>query len=141
MSTSPDPMNEEEIEGEPILTPQEETAEERTLRSIISSAPWFVIAVLLHVLVLTVLTVIHLTREKKTENTAATQIEMRAPRVEAPVADTPPPEIIDRNTVPVLPNEQEGPVNPDVNYIPDAAPGRKGEIIPDQLDPTKDPGI
>jgi len=136
-----DPNDEELIEGDFSQLPPEETTEERTLRSIISSAPWFVIAVLLHFLVLTVLTVIHLSKEKPVDQTAPTQITLNQPRVIEPVADTPPPEIIDRNQVPVLDNEQEGPVNPDPNYIPDATPGRQGEIIPDQLDPTKDPGI
>ena len=145
MSKSPPPMDdpndEEMIEGDLAQLPPEETKEERTLRSVISSAPWFVIAVLLHVLALTVLTVIRLTEEKAENQAAPTQITLNQPRVMEPVADTPPPEIIDRNQVPVLDNEQEGPVNPDPNYIPEATPGRQGEIIPDQLDPTKDPGI
>ena len=88
MSKSPPPMadpnDEEVIEGDLAQLPPEETTEERTLRSIISSAPWFVIAVLLHVLVLTVLTVIHLTKEKPTDVAAPTQITMNAPRIEAP---------------------------------------------------------
>jgi uncharacterized membrane protein YgcG len=136
-----DDMNEDGSDEPLELTPEVETVEERTLRSIISSSPWVTISVLLHVLVLTVLSVIYLHKDKPVESNATTTIQMHQQKIETPVNDTPPPEIIDRNTVPVLPNEQEGPVNPDVNYIPDAAPGRKGEIIPDQLDPTKDPGI
>ena len=99
------------------------------------------IAVLLHFLVLTVLTVIHLSKEKAVDQAAPTQITLNAPRTVEPVADTPPPEIIDRNQVPVLDNEQEGPVNPDRELHPRRDAGSPGRDHPRPARPDEGPGI
>jgi hypothetical protein len=111
-----------------------------SLRAWVRNSPWLVIAVLLHVLVGTVASVVYFATTEAKVVEAPTTIAITQAPVELPPAIEEPPEIIDRNSVPVLPDQDEGPVNPDENYIPEAAAGRVGEIT-DEIDPTKDPGI
>ena len=106
----------------------------------IRNSPWISLAVLLHVLLVAVVSVIYLGHGAPPEDVSVMSVAVQAPPADAPAPLEEPPEIIDRNSVPVLPDQEEGPVNPDENYIPDAAPGRVGEIT-DEVDPTKDPGI
>jgi hypothetical protein len=106
----------------------------------IRNSPWVSLAVLLHVLLIAVVSVIYLGHDAPREDLSVTQVAVQAPPAQDLEPIEAPPEIIDRNSVPTLPDEQDGPVNPDENYIPDAAPGRVGEIT-DEVDPTKDPGI
>jgi hypothetical protein len=104
------------------------------------NSPWLVIAILLHVLLVAVMSVIYVSHARQEVSAPATAVSIAKTPLNLPPPIEEPPEIIDRNSVPVLPNEQEGPVNPDENIIPEAAAGRVGEIT-DEIDPTKDPGI
>jgi hypothetical protein len=106
----------------------------------IRNSPWVSLAVLVHVLAIAILSVIYLGHGKPPPDVSVMGVTVSAPPDSAPEPIEAPPEIIDRNSVPTLPDQEEGPVNPDENYIPDAAPGRVGEIT-DEIDPTKDPGI
>src|SRR5262245_12776649 len=104
------------------------------------NSPWLVIALLLHVLLVAIMSVVYIAHERTDVSAPATSVSIAKTPLDLPPPIEEAPEIIDRNSVPVLPNEEEGPVNPDENFIPDAAAGRKGEIT-DEVDPTKDPGI
>src|SRR5262245_8076654 len=104
------------------------------------NSPWPVIAILLHILLVAIMSVVYIAHERSEVSAPATSVSIAKTPLDLPPPIEEPPEIIDRNSVPVLPNEEEGPVNPDENYIPEAAPGRVGEIT-DEIDPTKDPGI
>jgi len=110
------------------------------LRTWVRNSPWLVIAILLHVLLVAIMSVVYISHGKTEVSAPATAVSIAKSPLVLPDPIEEPPEIIDRNSVPVLPNEQEGPVNPDENIIPEAAAGRVGEIT-DEIDPTKDAGI
>lgn len=110
------------------------------IRVWVRNSPWLVIALLIHVLVVAVMSVIYIAHERAEVSAPPTAVSIAKTPLDLPPPIEEPPEIIDRNSVPVLPNEEEGPVNPDENYIPEAAAGRVGEIT-DEIDPTKDAGI
>ncbi len=135
-------MPEENSPGQEGETPQREAAalKAEVLRKSLRNSPWLAIAVLVHILALAVLSVIYLAHEKPREVVSVTAVSIAPTPLELPPAIEEPPEIIDRDSVPVLEDQEEGPVNPDEVYIPEAAPGREGEIT-DEIDPTKDPGI
>jgi hypothetical protein len=111
-----------------------------SLRTWVRNSPWLAIAVLLHVLLAAVMSVVYFSHTQKKVEEPPTAIAIAKTPLTLPEAIEEPPEIIDRNSVPVLPDQDEGPVNPDEHYIPDAEAGRIGEIT-DEIDPTKDPGI
>jgi hypothetical protein len=111
------------------------------VRGAIKNTPWIVIAVVIHVIAFAVMGVWMISSHKAEEQAAPASVTVtKKAEEEAVEPDTPPPEIIDRNAIPKY-NEaqQEGPVNPDEVIIPDAAPGRRGEIT-DNTDPNKEPG-
>jgi hypothetical protein len=111
------------------------------VRTFVRNSPWLSIAVLIHILLFAVTSVMYIahTRQRE-EGPTETTVSIASTPLELPPAIEEPPEIIDRESVPVLPDQEEGPVNPDENFIPDAAAGRQGEIT-DEIDPTKEPGI
>ncbi len=129
-NTSPDP----EIETE-----AEEKAQNYVL-ALIRNSPWLAIAVLLHVMVIAIMSVWYLADDTKKEVESITAVSIAKNDNFLPPPIETPPEIIDRNSVPVQDAKDEGPVNPDENYIPDAAAGRQGEIT-DEVDPNKEAGI
>ena len=110
------------------------------VKTTIRNSPWISIAVLMHILLFAVLSVWYLASGKVKEESINVPVTMAARVPTATEEIEKPPEIIDRNSVPVLPDQEEGPVNPDPNYVPDAAPGKAGEIT-DETDPTKEAGI
>jgi hypothetical protein len=111
------------------------------VRAAIKNSPWIVIAIVVHVIIFAILSVWYIQSHKPTEDKSVTVVAVRQKVEEAPVEEEKPPtEIIDRNAIPKMTEaEQTGPVNPDEVIIPDAAPGRKGEIT-DNTDPNKEPG-
>ena len=104
------------------------------------NSPWVSIAILIHVLIFVVFSVIYITHERREERPQDIAVSVARTPLELPPPVEIPPEIIDRNSVPILPTEKEGPVNPDPVYVPDADPGRPGEIT-DEIDPNKEAGI
>jgi len=110
------------------------------IRTWIRNSPWFAIAILIHILIVAVMSVIYMTHEKAKSTELVQGISIAKAPMVLPDAIEEPPEIIDRNSVPILDNQKEGPVNPDPMYIPDADAGRIGEIT-DELDPNKEAGI
>ncbi|MCC6408243.1 MAG: terpene cyclase/mutase family protein [Planctomycetes bacterium] len=97
------------------------------VKSFVRNSPWISISAFVHVIIFSALSIFYVTREEPRPAEVITQIAVGT----KPVAVEPveaPPELIDRKSVPVLPNEQEGIVNPDDNYIPHAIAGRQGEI-------------
>src|SRR5689334_18081272 len=100
------------------------------VRGAIKNAPWIVIAIVLHVILFAILGVWYVASHKKADEAQATSVSVVKKVEEEKVEpEAPPPEIIDRNAIPkASENQPEGPVNPDEVIIPDAAPGRKGEI-------------
>src|SRR5262245_44243195 len=118
--------------AEPPAPTSEQAAHARAIQFVqswVRNSPWLAIAVLLHVLLIAIMSVYYTTRESAPAEEVVTTVSVAQPRAELPEELVTPPEIIDRNSVPIQdPNEQEGPVNPDENYIPEADPGKVGEI-------------
>jgi hypothetical protein len=124
---------------------QQEQLEELTqpqgvAEKVLASTPWYAIAIMVHVVIIAIASVVYMASKEGKEEDTTTAVSMRKapPVLPAPIETVPEP--IDRNSVPVLPDQQEGPVNPSDDYIPDAAPGKQGEIT-DEVDPTKEAGI
>ena len=111
------------------------------VRGAVKNAPWIVIAVVFHVILFAVLSIWYVTTHQAGNVAPPAMVTVKTNTEEAPVEpEAPPPEIIDRNAIPKFnENTQEGPVNPDEVIIPDAPPGRRGEIT-DNTDPNKEPG-
>jgi hypothetical protein len=110
------------------------------LRTWIRSSPWLAIAVLIHILLVAVLSIVYIASERPKREAQPISVSLRDGPRELPPALDEPPMIVDRTAVPVLLDLREGPVNPDPVYEPDADPGRMGEIT-DEIDPHKDAGI
>lgn len=133
-------IDEQDLPPEELAAGEIPVEKKSLAERILGSTPWYAIAILVHVIILAGASVFYLASHGPTEQVQETAVNIRtAPPVLPPAIETP-PEPIDRNSVPVLPDQEEGPVNPDPDFIPDAAPGRQGEIT-DETDPTKDPGI
>jgi hypothetical protein len=97
------------------------------------------IAVLLHVLVVAILSVIVFQSRRETPGAPpGTVVVARAP-VELPPAIEERPALPIGHEVPRLPVEDAEVAPPEVVLDPDAAPGRAGQIT-DELDPSLDPG-
>jgi hypothetical protein len=107
---------------------------------LLRNSPWLSLAILLHLLLFAIFSIIYIAHQAPVEKTVDMAVNISKTPLVLPDAIEEPPEIIDRNSVPILPTETEGPVNPDPVYIPDADPGRAGEIT-DEIDPTKEAGI
>jgi hypothetical protein len=130
------------VGGTPTALPEEQTplTRARVVYLLIRNSPWLSIAILLHVLIFAVMSVLYMAHERAPAVEKDIAINVAQTPLVLPDAIEEPPEIIDRSSVPILPDQDEGPVNPDPNFIPDAEAGRAGEIT-DEIDPTKDPGI
>lgn len=124
---------------QPVAPPPART-KQQLLVALVRNSPWLSIAVLIHILIFAVFSVLYIAHEQPVLRTEVTPITIAQTPLELPPTIEEPPEIIDRNSVPILPTEKEGLVNPDPNYVPDADPGRAGEIT-DEIDPTKEAGI
>ena len=100
----------------------------------VRSSPWLSIAALLHVLVFTIFSVIYIAHEQSVERQRDTAARIAAAPVLLPPPAIEEPPLFDRSLVPVLltePRQASEVVNPDPVYVPDAAPGRVGEITPE----------
>ena len=128
------------MDATPPIPTAEEPRPRFDLRAWVRNSPWLAIAILLHILIIAILSVTYIATATREVEEPVTALRIASTPLELPPAIEEPPEIIDRNSVPVLPDQEEGPVNPDEHFIPDAAAGRVGEIT-DEIDPTKDPGI
>jgi hypothetical protein len=97
------------------------------------------IAILLHVLLITVMSVFYFTsqRPEKKEQPLLLSAVRAVQSAPAPIDEVEP--VLDRSAIPVLTPEEEGPTIAEENYVPDAAPGFKGEIT-DETDVTKEAG-
>jgi len=108
------------------------------LRAFVSASPWVTISVLLHVLVLTLLTVVVL-HDKPAEGASGPpqMIALAPPRLERIDPAPEPPPLAERTLIDLtsLP-----PPDPNVDYIPDALPFRRGEFSPESHDDTAPPG-
>jgi hypothetical protein len=92
-----------------------------------------------HVILFSALSIFYVTRDDTPPPEPPTEVTVRPPPPTVEPIETP-PELVDRKSVPVLPDEQEGIVNPDPEYVPHAIAGRKGEIT-DETALDKDAGI
>ena len=110
------------------------------LRAWIRNSPWLAIAVLMHVLLVAVLSIVYMASERPEPAVQPIAVSIAGAPADLPPPLDVPPELIDRNAVPLLADQKEGPVNPDPVYEPDAEPGRAGEIT-ESDDPRRDPGI
>src|SRR5262245_3167183 len=108
------------------------------LRAWARNSPWVMMAVLLHVLLVTILSVVVIRAQRREASSQATAMVVARPQAELPPAIEPAP-LLERDCVPPLASVEPGVVNPDEHLIPEAAAGRPGPIT-DELDPTLDPG-
>ncbi|NOT31637.1 MAG: terpene cyclase/mutase family protein [Planctomycetes bacterium] len=97
---------------------------------LLCNSPWLSMAVLLHVMIFVVFSVIYLTREQSAERQKNLAVSIAATPLQIPPALEEPSELIDRSRVPILLTEKERSVDLDPAYISDADPGRVGEITP-----------
>ena len=111
-------------------------------RAWIRNSPWLAIALLLHVLVVAVASVMYVAAGRDRGEMAAQPIVITPPQAPGPPTfDDPLPVIPNRDAVPMLarPDEQDGPVNPRSDYRPFELAGLRGEPS-DSFDLTKEPG-
>lgn len=97
------------------------------VKSFVRNSPWVSISAFVHVILFSLLTIFYVSGDEEKEPEVITEIAVGTRPVAVDPVETP-PELIDRKSVPVLPDEQEGVVNPDPEYIPHAIAGRQGEI-------------
>src|SRR5262245_49056337 len=108
------------------------------LRAWARRSPWLVIAVLLHVLVITLLSVVFL-RVPRGEPQAIATAVLRAPaQPELPPPAEDPPLLV-RDLVPLPPAAETELVQPLEVPLTDGAAGRAGELVP-ELEPDREPG-
>ncbi len=125
MAVNPEP----EVEGEPEA---EALVSQNFIRKCFQNSPWLTISVLVHVLLITLLAIARPGREVPIQNIPISMASsMNLP---PPVEVTPP--VPDRQ---VPPDEQEGPVNLDPDYIPEAIAGRITEAT-EEVDWSKEAG-
>ena len=108
-------------------------------RTFVRNSPWISIAVLLHVLVLAIVSVIYIASETRESAAVPTVVRIAEAPLELPPIIEVAPELIDRTAVPAFTPDDEGVVNPDV-FITAAEAGRVGEITP-EIDLSKDAGV
>ncbi|MCK6447967.1 MAG: terpene cyclase/mutase family protein [Planctomycetes bacterium] len=118
-------------------TPRQGTVD--YVKSFVRNSPWVSISAFVHVILFSALTIFYVSGDEPVEVDVPVEIAV-ATRPSAPPPAEIPPELIDRKSVPVLPDEQEGVVNPDPDYIPHAIAGRQGEIT-DETNLDRDAGI
>src|SRR5262245_52219979 len=78
----------------------------------VRSSPWLMIAVLLHVLLVTILSVVYLVSERSVPPELVTAVRVAPPALELPPAVDEPPKLIVRDELPPVRSELAGPVNP-----------------------------
>lgn len=105
------------------------------LRNAAKNAPWLVMAVAIHVIILVILTVWYVAKEKKTQTEQAVQISISKPKDDAPIEEIKPEEI-DRKAIPKNDENEIVTFEEDV-YIPTT------ETVPEDLhldrgDPTSE---
>jgi hypothetical protein len=100
------------------------------VRGAIKNTPWIVIAIVFHVILFAILSVWYIATHKKAEEAPPATVAMKQDtKTEEAEPELQPTEVIDRNSIPKFTEDQKnGPVNPDEVIIPDADPGRRGEI-------------
>jgi hypothetical protein len=69
-------------------------------RSLIRNSPWVVIAVMLHVLLITIMSIVYMHKAAKKEETSVTTVGLAAHKDEAVDPAVQPPEVIDRKAIP-----------------------------------------
>lgn len=109
-------------------------------QAFLRNAPWLSIAILLHALLITILSVLYFTSTRAVEKEPVLQLSaVRGAQSELPPID-PRDVTLDRNLIPDLTAIADSAESAEEQYIPDAAPGRSGEITA-ETDVTKEPGI
>jgi hypothetical protein len=96
------------------------------LQTVVRNAPWAIIALMIHVVLIAVLSVIYVAHARKKDELTATSVAISQPRNEADVEPVEPPPIIERNAIPKLADTNLDPTESikDVFLEP-------GKVIPD----------
>src|SRR5262245_61105658 len=74
------------------------------LKTWIRNSPWLAIAILIHVMLVAVLSVVYMAKERRPPTAEPIAVSIADTPLELPDPIEEPPEIIDRNSVPLLPN-------------------------------------
>jgi hypothetical protein len=100
----------------------------RTLREAIASSPWFAIAVMVHVVLIAVASIVYVAQRHAVENEPPIEISRRPPVVvPEPLPLEPLP--LERGGVPIFDDDKADDPNLHMpeNFVPDAKPGLKGD--------------
>ncbi len=125
----------EKTGNDPAVASREPWTSRNFVRKCFQNSPWLTISVLLHVLIITVLAI---ARPGHDAVPTVSEFSFASPPIEKPQQVEAPVQPIDR-TVPVMPDQIPGLVNPNPEYTPDVAPGLRD--VTDEDDITKDPGL
>lgn len=109
-------------------------------RTFVRNSPWISIAILLHVMVLAIVSVIYIATTTREPVSLPTVVRIAEGPLELPPLIEVAPETLDRTSVPAFTQDEEGIVNLEPDFIPAAEAGRKGEIT-DEVDLFKEAGI
>jgi len=109
------------------------------LRLFARNSPWLVIALLLHALVVTILSVVFIRTQRGGAQPPPLTVAVRQEAREPLPEDVEPPPILNRVDVPVLPPDGASAFELEDGLLPDVAPGRAGEIT-DETDTLLEPG-
>ncbi len=110
------------------------------LRAWIRGSPWLAIAVLMHVLLVAVLSIVYMASERTAPRVEPIAVSLASAPLDLPPPLAQAPPIIDRDALPRLLAAKPGPAEPDPIYQPEADAGRPGEPGP-ALAPEQEPGI
>ncbi|HKB15903.1 MAG TPA: hypothetical protein VKF62_07545 [Planctomycetota bacterium] len=118
-------MNESSDRPE-ALEPGTEAPSPPFLQTVVRNAPWAIIALMIHVVLIAVLSVIYVAHTRKKDEQTATSVAISQPRNEAEVAPVEPPPIIERNAIPKLADTNLDPTESIKDVFLEA-----GKVIPD----------
>ncbi|MSR62516.1 MAG: hypothetical protein EXS08_08730 [Planctomycetes bacterium] len=103
------------------------------------NSPWLVIALLLHGLAVTILSVAFIRTQRGAAQPPPLTVAVQRDARELPPADIEPPRILLRDHVPALPADSASARELEEGVLPDVAPGRAGEIT-EETDLELEPG-
>src|SRR5262245_42247418 len=94
-------------------TPEAPQGKRQVVVVLLRNSPVLSIAALLHLLIFAIFSVVYIVHDRPKEKAKDIAVNIAKTPLVLPPEIEAPPEIIDRNSVPILPTEKEGPVNPD----------------------------
>jgi hypothetical protein len=122
---------------EEIHPPQGEFDPSRYIRDAIKNAPWFVMALMIHVILIAVLSFFYVEHQRAKDLDAGVTVSVAPTRSEAPPEEIEPPEIIDRQAIPKLVDNNLDPTQAAKDiFIPTGDPLPPDEVFQDATENT-----